>query len=77
MDYYIDYDGKRTLAKSPDHMPRVGEYMNLTQYGRVRAVRVVVRRIEWTIGQEESQAYYNRPRQVVLFVEAIDAGSEG
>ncbi len=76
MDYFIEFEGKRVLAKSPDHIPRVGEHIYLTQYGRVRAFRVVVQRVEWTIVQEESPAYYNRPRQVVLFVEAAELPPE-
>lgn len=72
MDYFIEFEGKRVLAKSPDHIPRQGEVIHLTQYGRVRASRVMVQRVEWTIVQEESPAYFNRPRQVVLFVEPTD-----
>ena len=69
VDYYIDIDGKRTLAKSPDHLPRVGESISLKPWGKVRAQRYLVARIEWAIWQEESPAYFNRPRQVVLFLE--------
>ncbi len=68
-EYYLEIDGRRTLAKSFDHMPRVGESMLVTSYGRVRASRHVVSRIEWSIAQEESPAYFNRPRQVVVFLE--------
>lgn len=68
-EYYLEIEGRRTLAKSFDHMPRVGESMLVTNYGRVRASRFVVSRIEWAISQEESPAYFNRPRQVVLFLE--------
>jgi len=69
MDYYIDVAGRRTLAKSPDHLPRVGETLLLTSWGRVRAQRHLVTRIEWVISQEESPQYYNRPKQVVVFAE--------
>ncbi len=69
MDYYIDVDGKRTLAKSPDYLPRVGETLLLTTYGKVRSQRHVVTRVEWVIAQEESPAYFNRPKHVVVHVE--------
>lgn len=69
MDYYLDVGGKRTLAKSPDYLPRVGETLLLTLYGRVRAVRHVVTHVEWVIAQEESPQYFNRPKHVVVFAE--------
>jgi len=69
-EYFIEIDGKRTLAKSFDHVPRVGEHVWITAYGRVRAARHVVSRIEWSIAQEESPAYFNRPRSVVIYLEA-------
>jgi hypothetical protein len=69
MDYYLDVDGKRTLAKSPDYLPRVGEAIVLTHFGKVRAQRHLVTRVEWAIAQEESPAYFNRPKHVVVYVE--------
>jgi hypothetical protein len=69
MDYYIDVAGRRTLAKSPDQLPRIGETLLLTPYGRVRAHRHLVTRIEWAVAQDESPQYFNRPKQVVVFVE--------
>jgi len=71
-DYYIEVAGKRTLAKAPEYMPRVGESILLTNYGRVRASRYVVARIEWAIAQEESPTYFNRPKHAVLYLEPQD-----
>lgn len=69
MDYYLDVGGKRTLAKSPDYLPRIGETILLTPYGKVRAQRHLVTRVEWAIAQDENPAYYNRPKHVVVFAE--------
>lgn len=69
-EYFLDVEGKRTVAKAFDHVPRVGEYVWLTNYGRVRAVRHAVVRVEWAIAQEESPAYFNRPKSVVIYLEA-------
>lgn len=68
-DYYIDVAGKRTLAKAPEYLPRLGEHVLLTTFGRVRASRYVVARVEWVIAQEESPAYFNRPKHAVVFLE--------
>ena len=75
-DYYIEVEGRRTPAKALDHIPRAGEIVWLTPYGRVRATRHVVVRVEWSIAQEESAAYFNRPRQVVIHLEP-EAGAIG
>lgn len=75
-EYFIEIDGRRTPAKSFDHMPRVGEAVWVTPYGRLRATRHVVRAIEWSIAQEESPAYYNRPKQVVIRLEPDQLGAE-
>ncbi|MDK9698187.1 MAG: hypothetical protein OEL76_17565 [Siculibacillus sp.] len=68
-EYFIEVDGKRILAKSLDHLPRVGETVWLTLYGKVRAASYKVTRLQWSIAQEESPAYFNRPRQVVIHLE--------
>ena len=70
MDVYFDVGGKRVLAKSPEELPRVGETVLLTPYGRLRVGRYVVARVEWSVAQEESPSYFNRPKQCVLFLEA-------
>lgn len=62
LEVAYDIAGKRVPAKMPEFMPRVGDVVILTSYGRVRAIRHVVTRIEWTVAQEESPAYYNRPK---------------
>ena len=69
MDVYYDVGGKRTLAKNPEVMPRVGETILMTPYGRLRAGRFTVARIEWSVAQEESPSYFNRPKQCVIFLE--------
>lgn len=74
-DYYIDVGGKRTLAKAPDEMPHRGDTILLATYGRLRASRYVVVRVEWMISQDESPAYFNRPKQVVLFLEPEDGST--
>ena len=68
MDVIFEVGGKRTVAKMPEVLPRIGETILLTPYGRIRAGRFVVSRIEWSVAQEESPNHYNRPRQCVLFL---------
>lgn len=77
LDVYYEVAGKRTLAKMPEYMPRVGESILLSLYGRVRATRHTVVRIEWTVAQEESPAYFNRPKQCVLYLEPDGSPAEG
>lgn len=78
LDVYYEVGGKRTLAKAPEYLPRIGESVILTAFGRVRATRHTVTRIEWTVAQEESPTYFNRPRQCVIHLEpesgGVDAG---
>lgn len=76
LDVYYEVGGKRILAKAPEYLPRVGECIVLTFYGRVRAMRHKVTRVEWTIAQEESPTYFNRPRQCVVYLEPENAGAE-
>lgn len=73
-EYIIEIDGKRIPAKSFDHLPQVGETVWITLYGKIRATRYTVKRIEWAIAQEESPAYFNRPKQVVIQLEPAGAG---
>lgn len=68
-DIHYEVAGKRMLGKMPEFLPRIGETILLTQFGRVRAHRFTVVRIEWSVAQEESPAYFNRPRQCVLHLE--------
>lgn len=70
MDVFFEVGGKRTIAKAPEFLPRVGDTLLLTPYGRLRAGRFTVARIEWSVAQEESPNYFNRPKQCVLFLEA-------
>jgi len=74
-EYVLEIDGKRIPAKAFDHLPRVGESVWITFYGKVRATRHKVTRVEWSIAQEESPAYFNRPRQVVIQLEPESCGS--
>ena len=76
-EYFIEIDGKRTVAKAFDHLPNVGDTVMVTLYGKLRATRHVVRRIEWAIAQEESPAYFNRPKQVVIHLDADGGADEG
>ncbi|MCE1235680.1 MAG: hypothetical protein LWW93_04915 [Hyphomicrobiales bacterium] len=69
IDVHYEVAGKRVLAKMPEFMPRIGETILLTPFGRVRAQRYTVARIEWSVAQEESPTYFNRPKQCVLFLE--------
>lgn len=69
MDVYFEVGGKRTIAKIPEFLPRVGETLLLTPFGRLRAGRYTVARIEWSVAQEESPNYFNRPKQCVLHLE--------
>jgi len=69
-EYFSEIDGKRILAKSLDHLPRVGETVWVTFFGKVRATPHVVTRLVWSIAQEESPAYFNRPRQVVIHLDS-------
>lgn len=75
-EYFIEVDGRRTPAKAFDHLPQVGDGVWLTPYGRIRATRHVVRGIEWSIAQEESPAYFNRPKQVVIRLEPDPLGGD-
>lgn len=75
MDFYLEIAGKRTVAKVPEYLPRVGEHVLLTMYGRVRAQRFVISRIEWSIAQEESPSYFNRPKQAVMYLEPEDGST--
>jgi hypothetical protein len=74
MDVFFEVGGKRTAAKMPEMLPRVGETVLLTPYGRVRAGRFTVARIEWSVAQEESPTYFNRPRQCVLHLQPEGEG---
>jgi len=77
LEVCYDIAGKRIPAKMPEFMPHVGDVLILTAYGRVRAVRHVVTRIEWTVAQEESPAYFNRPKLCTIHLAAAEEGSTG
>ena len=68
-EFYFDLDGRRMPFRQPEVLPRVGETILLTPFGRVRATRHLVQRVEWAIAQEESPAYFNRPKFVVVYLE--------
>lgn len=76
-DYAYDLDGKRFPFKAPEHLPREGDTILLTLFGRVRASRCVVTRIEWSIAQEESPAYFNRPRAVIVYLSGDTSAKDG
>lgn len=76
-DFYYDLDGKRFPFKAPEYLPREGDCVLLTLYGRVRASRCVVTRVEWSVAQEESPAYFNRPKAVTVFLSGDASAKEG
>ncbi|NLH79960.1 MAG: hypothetical protein GX458_03830 [Phyllobacteriaceae bacterium] len=77
LEVVYDIAGKRIPAKMPEFMPRVGDVLILTAYGRVRTVRHTVTRVEWTAAQEESPAYFNRPKLCTLYLAPLDEVSAG
>ena len=77
LDVVYDIAGKRIPAKMPEFLPRVGDVLILTAYGRVRAIRHVVTRIEWTAAQEESPAYFNRPKLCSIHLSPYEDAANG
>lgn len=76
IDVHYEVAGKRMVGKMPEILPRIGETILLTPFGRVRAHRYTVARIEWSVSQEESPAYFNRPRQCVIYLEPEGEAAE-
>ncbi len=78
MDLFYDLDGRRLLGRMPETLPRIGETMVMTRYGRVRPERWVVKGIDWILAQEEGAQHFNRPKTVVIrLVQEAGPGAGG